>query len=178
MKKENTHHQHKILTLEAKWYDKEIQLAKWSEVSTKILKSTFISLRTPLIKNLGAYCMNLKGRGGVKGSIRCVYTKMESHHFIARLDIKSFYGSISHEILLRVLNEFNISSKDNAVVKDYIEIPDTKGCGLGIVAGGSLSTLLGAVYLNPLDKALAELYKKEDIFYLRYVDDIIIMAKT
>jgi len=113
MIKEDTHQEHKILTLEAKWYDNEIQLAKWSKDSTKALKNTFISLRMSLIKHLGAYCMNLKGRGGVKGSIRCVYRKLDSHPFIARLDVKSFYGSISHEILLKELNKFNISVNSN-----------------------------------------------------------------
>jgi len=137
-----------------------------------------VGLRKDLIKNLGAYCMNLKGRGGVKGSVRCIYNKLETHPFIARLDVKSFYGSISHDILLKQLECFNISDNDIAVINDYISTPDTNCTKKGIVAGGALSTLLGAVYLNPLDKAMDKLYRKGDIFYLRYVDDIIIMSKT
>lgn len=41
-----------------------------------------------------------------------------------------------------------------------------------------MSTLLGAVYLSPLDEAMHKLYKKGHIFYLRYVDDIVVLAKT
>jgi len=64
------------------------------------------------------------------------------------------------------------------IIREYITVPDTANKGVGIVAGGALSTLLGAVYLSPLDSVMNELYQKGDIFYLRYVDDIVILAKT
>ncbi|HBM14796.1 MAG TPA: hypothetical protein DD381_00370 [Lentisphaeria bacterium] len=64
------------------------------------------------------------------------------------------------------------------IIRDYVRIPDTENKGTGIVAGGALSTLLGAVYLSPLDSVMHDLYKKGNIFYLRYMDDIVIPATT
>jgi len=166
------------LKLETKWYDDGLQLAKWSDSSKKILKRAFFCLREKLIYQLGAYCMNLKGRGGLKGSVRCLYNKINTHPYVARFDIRSFYGSIDHKILFQLLDKLNLNPELMNVIREYVVVPDSRSSGKGIVAGGALSTLLGAIYLSPLDAKMNKLYKKGSIFYLHYVDDIVIMAKT
>jgi len=42
----------------------------------------------------------------------------------------------------------------------------------------ALSPFLGAVYLSPLDYAMEKLCLKKKIYYIRYVDDLIILAKN
>ena len=92
------------------------------------------------------------------------------------------------------------------VVRQYLAKPYTNGSGIGLTAGGSISPLLGALYLHPLDTAFARLSgegkvgenndemvlmrrewtygnasakaEKQGIFYRRFMDDIIILAKT
>ena len=44
----------------------------------------------------------------------------------------------------------------------------------GISLGCPLSPLIGALYLSPLDRAMAKL----PVFYVRYMDDWVILAKT
>jgi len=63
------------LKLDSKWYDDNLQLVKWSDSSKKVLTSAFFKLRENIIGKLGPYCMHVKGRGGIKGSIRCIYNK-------------------------------------------------------------------------------------------------------
>ena len=46
------------------------------------------------------------------------------------------------------------------------------------MAGGSLSPLLGALYLSPLDAAMLRLVNLGQIYYVRYMDDMVILAKT
>jgi len=166
------------LKLDSKWYDDNLQLVKWSDSTKKVLASAFFKLRENIIGKLGPYCMNVKGRGGIKGSIRCIYNKIDQYPYAARFDIKSFYGSINHKILFKHLKNYKIDSCLMQIILDYITIPDTEHNGTGIVAGGALSTLLGAVYLATLDEAMNKLYKKGSVFYLHYVDDIVILAKT
>ena len=166
------------IKLVSKWYDDNLQFAKWSDSSSKILKLAFFRLRESIIRKLGAYCMHLKGRGGIKGSVRCIYNKINSYPYAARFDIESFYGSINHKVLFRQLDKLNIDPSLMLIIRDYVKIPDTDNKGIGIVAGGALSTLLGAVYFLPLDKTMIKLYKKGSVFYLHYVDDIVILAKT
>ncbi len=47
-----------------------------------------------------------------------------------------------------------------------------------MVAGGALSPLLGALYLLPLDTAMHSHVASGKIHYVRYMDDIVILAKT
>jgi hypothetical protein len=54
-------------------------------------------------------------------------------------------------------------------------VPDVSNTGKGMVAGSSLSPLLGAVYLNTLDH---QLDSNRHIIYVRYMDDFVILAKT
>ena len=63
-------------------------------------------------------------------------------------------------------------------MQEYLAVPDVRSTGRGMVAGGSLSPLLGAIYLSPLDTAIEDLREHCDIDYIRYADDFIIMART
>ena len=46
------------------------------------------------------------------------------------------------------------------VVADYLRLPDRHRSGLGMTAGGSLSALLAAVMLIPLDEAMNRLWRR------------------
>jgi len=125
--------------------------------------------------------MHIKGRGGVKGAVRCIYSQLEKYKFAARLDIKSYYSSINHDVLMDILNGFELEADLLDIVQQYLKVPLETGfkpiC-TGIVAGGALSPFLGAVYLSPLDNAMEKLCKKKKIFYIRYQDDVVILAKS
>ncbi len=118
------------------------------------------------------------GRGGVKGALRCIHSQLSKYQYAARLDIKSYYSSINHDILMRLLKNYNLSTDLLDIVEQYLEIPERYNTGTGIVAGGALSPLLGAVYLSPLDKAMEKLCLKKKIYYIRYMDDIVVLAKS
>ncbi len=47
-----------------------------------------------------------------------------------------------------------------------------------VATGGSLSPLLGAIYLRPLELQPSDHRDHCDIDYIRYADDFIIMART
>ena len=47
-----------------------------------------------------------------------------------------------------------------------------------MTAGGSLSPLLAAVMLIPLDEAMNRLWRCYGLFYVRYMDDFVIMVPT
>ena len=51
--------------------------------------------------------------------------------------------------------------------------------GQGMVASGRLSPLLGALYLTPLDRRVDRLCNgKRLVHYVRYMDDIVLLART
>ena len=119
--------------------------------------------------------MHIKGRGGVKGAVRCIYTQLDKYKFAARLDIKSYYSSINHDVLMNILSSFELEADLLNIVLQYLKVPVEAGfkpTSTGIVAGGALSPFLGAVYLSPLDYAMEKLCRKKKIFYIRYMDDL------
>ena len=98
------------------------------------------------------------------------------HH--APFDVARYYESIDHEILLEILRQRGASAASAAVVADYLRLPDRHRSGRGMTAGGSLSPLLAAVMLIPLDEAMNRLWRCYGLFYVRYMDDFVIMAPT
>ena len=108
--------------------------------------------------------MHIKGRGGVKGAVRCIYSQLDKYKYAARLDIKSYYTSINHDVLMTILTDFKLNATILNVILQYLKVPDRYNKGRGIVAGGALSPFLGAVYLSPLDYAMKNMCKKKNIF--------------
>ena len=77
---------------------------------------------------------------------------------------------------MTLLEDAGIDAEGYGLVQDYLSLPDTKLTGCGMVAGGSISPLLGAVYLTPLDRAMEKLQPSHDIRYQRFMDDYLIFA--
>ena len=104
---------------------------------------------------------------------------MGEYTFIFRTDVKSYYDSIDHHILITKLGELVKDARIisfvwkflNRVVEYHGRFHEVKR---GIPMGSSLSPLLGAFYLRGLDMKLAI----PGVFYARYMDDILIMTKS
>ncbi len=77
-----------------------------------------------------------------------------------------------------LLDEVQMDGPLRLLVQQYLELPDLNHTGRGMVAGGALSPLLGALYLLPLDIAMEQHIAAGSIHYVRYMDDIVILAKT
>jgi hypothetical protein len=56
--------------------------------------------------------------------------------------------------------------------------PSRSGSGKGLTAGGALSPLLAALYLTPLDRAMEVEIIRQNVRYMRYMDDFVIFART
>ena len=119
-----------------------------------------------------------KGNGGIPKAIKTVNKLIKTHKYIYRSDVKSFYNSINHKILLEELpkytepNEYKLIAKHLDTIEwqdgEYVEIKQ------GISKSSPLSPLPSCIYLDKLDQAM----EKMDIKYLRYADDWIMLAKT
>ncbi len=73
-----------------------------------------------------------------------------NQRYVARFDVARCYESINHAVLLAILRQRGASAASEAVVADYLRLPDRHRSGRGMTAGGSLSPLLAAVMLIPL----------------------------
>ena len=148
----------------------------WSAEDSLVLKYLAESIKEK--STFSRYVVSNKGNGGIPKAIKTVNKFIKSHKYIYRSDVKSFYDSINHKILLERLENFTTKNEHKLIAKhldriewqngEYVEIKQ------GISKSSALSPVLGCIYLNELDTAMEKL----DIKYLRYADDWIILAKT
>ena len=131
--------------------------AQWSHTSQKTLASLKIKLNQLIRLKC---CTHVKNAGGIKASIRTVNKGMNIAKHMARFDIYHYYQSIDHHILLETLKSMGIDGQDLLTIQAYLTLPDTHHTGKGLMAGGTLSPILGAIYLYPLDQVMAD-SKKE-----------------
>ena len=141
----------------------------------RILKPTFQHIISP-------YCYHLAGPNGVKNALRYVENALQTGEFYyaIRIDIKSYYGSINHRILIQQVYDNFDDPKVRRYLTDIITAAvDDRGNvflpRLGIPRRSSLSPFFGALYLSPLDRAFE---RRSGVVYLRFMDDVLILFKT
>ena len=132
-------------------------------------------LRHDLKPVLSRRCKHLKGHGGVKGTVRYLRRVVHRYRYVARFDVVAYYESVDHALLLGLLDKAGIDADLDQIVADYLALPDRPNTGKGMVAGGSLSPIMGGLYLTPLDQQMA---KDTRMVYVRYMDDFVILATT
>ena len=162
------------LQLENRWREDTHHYVRWSEDSRQVIRLYKPRLQQQLV--LTPRCGHLKGNGGVKGAVRFAQRLTNHYDYVARFDIRHYYESIDHRVMLAQCRHVSPDVFD--VVQDYLCVPDRRRTGKGMVAGGAISPLLGGLYLTPLDRAMEDLCKKNWIRYQRFMDDYVIFAKT
>ena len=163
------------LALKGLWHDEGRWFAKWCPKSRLTQRTALNLLRHDLKPTLSRRCKHLKGHGGVKGTVRYLNRVVDRYAYVARFDVVSYYESMDHALLLGSLSQAGIGSDLRAIVSDYLALPDKPHRGKAMVAGGSLSPILGGLYLNPLDQIMGQ---DKRLVYVRYMDDFVILART
>lgn len=116
----------------------------------------------------------------VKLVIKKVVSRLESGYlYIYDFDIKGYFDNIPHKKLMKVINKY---VSDGTVLDiiwktlkaGYMEDEIRYETVSGTQQGGVISPLLANVYLNELDWELA----KENLEFVRYADDSIVMCKS
>ena len=151
----------------------------WSSMDALVLKALSIVLTQHLQPTLSRRCFHLAGHGGSKAAVREVREQLSGNEFVFRTDVKHYYASIRHEILFQqlqqrihepVILDLLWQYLQRSVCVDGIYHDITRGISLGC----PLSPLMAAVFLDDLDRAMQDL----DLFYVRFMDDWVILAPT
>ncbi|HBM17138.1 MAG TPA: hypothetical protein DD381_12470 [Lentisphaeria bacterium] len=157
-------------------------IESWSARDSIVLTALYIALRGFFRGTISKSCANFKGHGGLKGAVREVALKITSYKYVIKTDIRSYYASINHEILMEMLGVY---IKDKVLLSliykflkrtTYFEgyyIANNEH--RGISRSNPLSVLLGSLYLKSIDEYFSA---KTGAWYCRYMDDIIIFTKN
>lgn len=141
----------------------------------KIIKPTFSKILSPT-------CYSSQGISGVQSALNATLKALKARNFryIIRIDIKSYYASIQHSILLEQLNNSFDDPRLRQYLNDIVTIAVDNNAALtlptqGIPRRSSMSPFFGALYLTPLDRVFE---KSKKTFYARYMDDVLVLCET
>ncbi len=151
----------------------------WHARDAVVLKALTMGLTETLRPMISKQCTHLKGHGSIPRAVQSAHDAGKCYTFVFKSDIKSYYESINHTILLHQFRELNADLALISFLRIFLEHTEQYG-GIyltmtkGISKACPLSPLLGALYLAPLDKAMAKLPVK----YIRYMDDWLVFTRT
>jgi RNA-directed DNA polymerase len=155
----------------------------WSAQDALVLKALALALADILPTHDS--CTHVAGHGGLKRAVRDVATRVQqgpaTARYVCRTDVKSFYASIDHFVLLDQLAPFVPDKRVMSLLVQYLRRTHEHGGTFytvtrGISAGCPLSPLIGAFHLYRLDCLVTQ--KHPRCFYVRYMDDILILAPS
>lgn len=123
---------------------------------------------------------NRTGKGTLKAIQRFDYFKRKISKnntincYAFKADIKKYFESVNHEILMKIINK---KIKDNKILWLIRKIFNNGGGGRstqkGMPLGNLTSQFFANVYLNELDQFVKHKLKAK--YYIRYVDDFVIL---
>ena len=149
----------------------------WASRDALVLKALSLMLAKPM--HLSCHCTHVKHHGGLKATVADVEQHLSHYRFVMRTDVKDYYASINHEVLLaqleaRIKDRFlmNLLAQYLKRTVDYGGV--FADIQRGLSRGCALSPLLGAYYLQALDTVLGN----SGLYYVRYMDDILILARS
>ncbi|MBI5221177.1 MAG: group II intron reverse transcriptase domain-containing protein [Candidatus Magasanikbacteria bacterium] len=95
--------------------------------------------------------------------------------WVLKCDIKKFFASIDHNILLNILKEYIPDQNILWLLENVIDSFYTDGQEeTGLPLGNLTSQLFANIYLNILDQYMKHQLKAK--FYIRYADDFVILS--
>jgi hypothetical protein len=149
----------------------------WAARDAVVMKA--LALVLPAHLPFSTRCTHLKGHGGLQYAVRAVVAALPQQRFVLKTDVRSYYASIDHQLLLDRL-AVHIADQQvlNLIGQSLRRCAAWGGLSWdhrqGIALGSSLSPILGAFFLTELDDALEHL----GLCSVRYMDDIVVLAPT
>lgn len=96
--------------------------------------------------------------------------------WVLKCDIRKFFASIDHGILLEILKNYIYDQKALGLLAEIICSHSSNGAGVGLPLGNLTSQLFVNIYLGELDR-----FVKHDLrakYYIRYADDFIVLFQN
>jgi RNA-directed DNA polymerase len=93
--------------------------------------------------------------------------------WVLKSDIKKFFASIDHDILIKILRSYIADDKTMNLLSEIINSYGSTA-NVGLPLGNLTSQLFVNIYLNELDQFIKHKLKVK--YYIRYTDDFVILS--
>lgn len=103
--------------------------------------------------------------------VKRAYEDKKGTKYIAKFDIRKFYPSINHDMLMDAMSR---KIKDKRFLHLVRRVIDT--CPQGLAIGYYICQWLANYFLEPLDRFMCELPGVE--YCVRYMDDVVLMGRN
>lgn len=124
-------------------------------------------------------CRNDKGTHRAMDRFRAFAYKVSKNHtktcWVLKCDIRKFFASIDHDILLRIISKQIKDIKTINLIRNIVDSFNSTGPGKGLPLGNLTSQLLVNAYMNEFDQ-LAK-HKLKGRYYIRYADDFVFLSR-
>ena len=110
--------------------------------------------------------------------------EQEGYNLLTISDVASYFENIEHkllrDLLLRMLpQQYKVVNLLMDILEKWVwRSGSLRHINRGIPQGNDVSSFLGNIFLMPLDDIFKDYSRKEDIKYIRYMDDIKIFSKS
>ena len=124
-------------------------------------------------------CRNFKGTHKACNRFRYFSRKVSKNNsrtcWVLKCDIRKFFASVDHSILLNILGR-HISDTDTlCLLEKVIESFNSTKKGKGLPLGNLTSQLLVNIYMNEFDQYMKHMFKIK--YYIRFADDFVVLSE-
>lgn len=153
-----------------------------AKVSDRILHHAVYRMLYPYFDNKFIYdsysCRNDKGTHKAIDRFRFMARKVSHNNkrtaWILKGDIRKFFASIDHTVLMGILESFIVDKDVLWLLQNIIGSFNTKNeLGKGLPLGNVTSQIFINIYMNELDQFIKRKLKVR--YYIRYADDFVIL---
>lgn len=124
-------------------------------------------------------CRDNKGTHRAMDQFQSFAYKVSKNHtrtcWVLKCDIKKFFASIDHQILITTLSNHISQTPIMVLLEDIIKSFHSTKLGKGLPLGNLTSQMLVNIYMNQFDQFAKHRLKAK--YYIRYADDFVILSE-
>jgi retron-type reverse transcriptase len=162
-----------------------------SHFSDRIVHHAVYNIIQPFLEKMFIYdsYANRVNKGTLAAIKRFEYFKRKVSHnytqlkdkknikgYVLKADVRKFFDSVNHDILLKILSRKIADTKVMKLIKIILDNHESPIPGKGMPLGNLTSQFFANVYLNELDQYVKHTLKAK--YYIRYVDDFVILDNS
>lgn len=102
-------------------------------------------------------------------------TKQDNDIYFLKCDIRKYFPSINHQILLNLLSQVGFSEDEMWLIEKLIK-EQSNDTNVGLPLGNQSNQWFALLYLNVVDRYIKEILRVKS--YVRYMDDMILIHRN